>query len=363
LGKEDYGGVQAIVMTIRETKQPIVLIVNDYYELSRRSPAIKGLCKSIRFSKIPKVTVIKLLKQVCQNEDITVSNETLRTLAEHSGGDLRSALNDLQSLSMGKKKITEKDTTVLGHRDTSVNIFKALQGIFRATSFKGAKESAYNLDEAPDHLLLWIDENLPIEYKKPEDLANAYIPLSKASIYLGRVRRRQHYRFWSYANDLMTAGVALSKTGSYRGYTKYQFPQWLTKMSRSRGTRALHRSLNTKLSKYCHTSRYVAGVEIYPYFNYLFNNEEDFRYHQIRDLELEAEEVGYLLGEKTDSQIVRKEMERSKSKESPEPEDDEKESDEDRKGKGKKEPQDAPKILKPEKEKVHELTQKNLSDF
>ncbi len=353
-GKEDYGGVQAIVLTIRETKQPIVLIVNDYYELTRRSPAIKGLCKSIRFSKIPKVTVIKLLKQICQNEDITVSNETLRTIAEHSGGDLRSALNDLQSLSLGKKKITERDTTVLGHRDTSVNIFKALQGIFRATSFKEAKESAYNLNEAPDHLLLWIDENLPIEYKNPEDLARAYMPLSKASIYLGRVRRRQHYRFWNYANDLMTAGVALSKTGSYRGYTKYQFPQWLTKMSRSRGTRSLHKSLNDKISTYCHTSRYVAGVEIYPYFSYLFNNEDDFRYHQIRDLELDAEEVGYLLGEKTDSALVKRIMEKSKQPEKLENEEDDEQEDDSK---------ESPEIERPEKEKAYELTQKNLSDF
>lgn len=358
-GKEDYGGVQAIVMTIRETKQPIILIVNDYYELSRKSPAIKGLCKSIRFSKIPKVTVIKLLKQVCQKEDITISNETLRTLAEHSGGDLRSALNDLQSLSLGKKKILEKDTTVLGHRDTSVNIFKALQGIFRATSYSKAKESVYNLDEAPDHLLLWIDENLPREYKKPEDLANAYYPLSKASIYLGRVRRRQHYRFWSYANDLMTAGVALSKTGSYRGYTKYQFPQWLTKMSRSRGTRALHKSLNDKISTYCHTSRYVAGVEIFPYFNYLFVNEDDFKMHQIQNLELEAEEVGFLLGEKTDSEIVKQIMEKSKSKDSAKQEDEKYREEE----KMENESKDTPEIERPDKEKGHELKQKNLTDF
>jgi replication factor C large subunit len=362
-GKEDYGGVQAIVMTIRETHQPIILIVNDYYALTRRSPAIKNLCKTIRFSKIPKVTVIKLLKNVCQKEDVSISSETLRDLAEHSGGDLRSALNDLQSLSLGKKKISERDVAVLGHRDTSVNIFKALQGVFRATSFKKAKDSVINLDEDPEHLLLWIDENLSIEYKKPEDLASAYYPLSKASIFLGRVRRRQHYRFWSYANDLMTAGVALSKTGPYRGYTKYQFPKWLTKMSRSRGTRSVQRSINEKLSTYCHTSRYVAQVEIFPFYSYLFENEDDFNVHQIRELEFDAEEIGFLLGEDTDSATVKHLVEKSKSKGSPkkeeEDEEDRKEREKDKKI-GQKEPT---KKVEPEQKKEPELQQKNLTDF
>src|SRR5512136_787242 len=39
-GHEDSGGAKAIVDTIRESGQPIVLIVNDFYELSRRAPAI-----------------------------------------------------------------------------------------------------------------------------------------------------------------------------------------------------------------------------------------------------------------------------------------------------------------------------------
>jgi replication factor C large subunit len=361
-GKEDYGGVQAIVMTIRETHQPIILIVNDYYALTRRSPAIKNMCKSIRFSKIPKVTVIKLLKNVCQNEDIIVSAETLRNLAEHSAGDLRSALNDLQSLSLGKKKISEKDVAILGHRDSSINIFKALQGIFRATSYKKAKESAINLNEDPEHLLLWIDENLSIEYKKSEDLASAYQPLSKASIFLGRVRRRQHYRFWSYANDLMTAGVALSKSGSYGGYTKYQFPKWLTKMSRSRGSRSVQRSINEKLSSYCHTSRYVAQVEIFPYYSYLFENEEDFNIHQIRELDFEADEIGFLLGESADSAIVKKLVEKSKDKETAKKEED-KTMPKEQEKEHEKEQQDIVLEEEPEPKKEPELQQKNLTDF
>jgi replication factor C large subunit len=358
-GKEDYGGIQAIVMTIRETHQPIILIVNDYYALTKRASVIKNLCKTIRFSKIHKASVIKLLRGICQNEDITISNEALSALAEHSGGDLRSAINDLESLCLGKNKISEKDVTVLGYRDYSINIFKALQGIFRSTSYAGAKESTYYLDEDPNHLLLWIDENLPLEYKKPEDLANAYNPLSKASIFLGRVRRRQYYRLWSYANDLMTAGVALSKSSSYHGYTRYQFPSWLTKMSRSKGTRTIQKSINDKLSTYCHTSRYVAQVEIFPYYAYLFRNEESFSINQIRDQEFDAEEIGYILGESSDTSYVKNLIEESKKTDSDgkeqKPSKIEDQRDETQKT-GEEEPDGG-------KEKGQKLQQKNLSEF
>ncbi len=311
-GKQDYGGISAITATIRETRQPIILIVNDYYALTKRSPAFKTLCQTIRFSQIKKSSVTRVLKGICAEEDITASNDTLRAIADHSGGDLRSAINDLQSLSLGKKRVSEKDAMILGFRDSKISIFKALAGVFKATSYNKALESIYNLDEDPPHIILWIDENIPIAYRKPEDLQAAYQVLSRASIYLGRVRRRQHYKFWSYAKDLMGGGVAVSKNNVYRGFTKYQFPTWLTKMSRSKGIRNTRKSLNEKLSSHCHTSTYVSQTTIFPYVRYLFENDRDFSLHTIRQMDLTPEEVALILGDEDDSQSVKQLMEDSR---------------------------------------------------
>ena len=312
-GKEDYGGVQAIAATIRETFQPMILIVNDYYALVRRSAALKRMCLSIRFQRIHRATIVRALRIICLREDVSISNEALIAIAERANGDLRSAINDLESLCLGKDRISEKDVTVLGHRNEKTTIFRAIADVFKATSFKGALESIYDLDENPDHLLLWIDENLPLEYRRSQDLAAAYLPLSKASMYLGRVRRRQHHKLWSYAKDLMTAGVALSKTGAYSGYTRYQFPSWLTKMSRTKGIRATQKSLNEKFASAYHTSQYVAKTAMFPYFKYLFENENNFDLYAVRNLELDAEEIGFILGESSDSQAVKNLIEASKS--------------------------------------------------
>jgi replication factor C large subunit len=312
-GREDYGGIQAITSTIRETRQPIILIVNDYYSLTRRSPSLKSLCLTIKYSRIHKATIVRVLRTICQKEDVNVSNDALNTIAEHSNGDLRSAINDLESLSLGRNKVIEKDVAVLGHRDSRTTIFRAVSGIFKAGTFKRARESIYDLDEDPEHLILWIDENLPLEYKDPRDLAEAYRSLSTASIYLGRVRRRQYYTLWRYANDLMTGGVALSKSSYHSGFTRYQFPSWLTKMSRSKGLRATQKSIGEKISKSCHTSRYRALSSIYPYFQYLFENQKDFSHAMIRDLELDAEEIAYIIGKKSESSAVKQLLDGSRN--------------------------------------------------
>ena len=60
-GKEDFGGAKAIVDTIRESRQPIILIVNDYYELSRKAPAIKSLAESVSFGRLDAKSIVKVL--------------------------------------------------------------------------------------------------------------------------------------------------------------------------------------------------------------------------------------------------------------------------------------------------------------
>lgn len=43
-------------------------------------------------------------------------------------------------------------------------------------------------------IFLWIEENIPYEYKG-EELARAYDALSIADVFRGRIHRQQHWRF------------------------------------------------------------------------------------------------------------------------------------------------------------------------
>jgi replication factor C large subunit len=311
-GREDAGGIGAITETIRASRQPIVLIVNDYYALTRKSSAIKSLCKTIRFEPLRSSEIKTALREIAKKEDVRIDEDALDHITERVGGDMRAAVNDLQSLAEGKTEVTHDDVVALGYRDTRKTIFESVRDILSTGSCKKARESSMALDEAPDTLILWIDENLPLEYREPNDLQSGMDALSRADVYLGRVRRKRYYRLWAYASDLMTCGVSVARKGSIHGQGRYRFPLWLTKMSRSRAVRRTFRSISEKIGAETHTSSGTARTDILPGFTYLFANDFEFRTSMTARLELTEREVAFILAEKEDSSAVRQTMEQVK---------------------------------------------------
>ena len=116
-GREDYGGAKAIVEVIRESAQPIVLIVNDYRELTRKSPAVKGLALTIVFKRLSAKSTTMVLKSISAKEGVEVPDSVLARIIENSGGDMRAAVNDLQMLVEGRKILESDDSDALGKRN------------------------------------------------------------------------------------------------------------------------------------------------------------------------------------------------------------------------------------------------------
>src|SRR2546427_7832123 len=308
-GREDTGGIGAIVDAIRRSRQPIVLIVNDYYGLTRRSSSIRSLCRTIRFKPIHPSSVKTVLRQVTKAEGIEVPDEVIEYIADHADGDLRSAMNDLELVARGETVVTATATGAIGARDRDASVYAALEEIFRSGDAKRAREATRNLDESPEDLILWIDENVPVDYRRPDDMERGFLALSRSDQYLARSRRRQQYGLWAYASDVMTMGVSVARQGRYGG-GQYAFPQWLVKQSRARGRRLVRKSLATKLGRHLHASRAVVLTDVLPAFRYLYLNDGDFKFAATLDLGFDEKEVAFLLDEKEDSHAVRHLMER-----------------------------------------------------
>ncbi len=304
-GKEDRGGINEIKKTIEKTEQPIILIANDYYNLRRRSHDLSKLIKKIEFKPLTRKDILISLRRICHTEDIKYESQVLGDLAKRSDGDLRSAIKDLQSIAAGRKNLKVSHLDVLGYRNREADIFPTLRTILQGRDVLDARSSIRNLNEDPRNLISWIDENVPREYKDPESLANAYDYLSKADIYLRRVVRSQYYGFWSYANDLMTAGVCVSKPKSKRGFTKYDFPSWIRKMMASKGSRSIRKRVCMKLAEELHTTTDRVKSDILPCFVKLFKDDEEFRIKMVKDLELREEETAFLLDEEVYSPRVK----------------------------------------------------------
>ena len=71
-------------------------------------PAIKARCINIRFSPIEKNIIINRLKYIAELESIDFNMDSIETIANISNGDLRKAINMLQSISMINYKISSK---------------------------------------------------------------------------------------------------------------------------------------------------------------------------------------------------------------------------------------------------------------
>ncbi len=298
-GNADRGGESAIINVIKKSSQPIILIANDFYALSK---PLRDVTEPIQFRAILSTSIVKVLKRVCSVENIKCEPDALMKIAERTN-DLRSALNDLQAAAIGSNEVTLADVAT-GDRDVPESIFRVMGLIFRGDDPQKALQGVRELDESPEDLVGWVDENLPREYRD-DDLERGFDALSKADMFLGRVRRRQDYGMWRYASFMMVAGVNRARHGRYGGYTKYNTPTYWQKLGRAKSARNVRDSLAAKVGSYCHTSKRQSRAIYIPLLRSIFRDEE-YAVGISARLKLEEEEIGYLIDAEKSSKKVEK---------------------------------------------------------
>ena len=72
--------------------------------------------------------------------------------------------------------------------------------------------------------------------------------------------------------------------------------------------RAVQASICSKLGEAVHMSAKQTRQDILPYFSRIYISDQDFALKTSLDLELEQEEIAYILGEKIDSAAVKRIM-------------------------------------------------------
>ncbi len=299
-GTYDRGGAAAILNIIKETTQPIVLIANEYYEIEK---PLREACKGIQFRQIRAQTIASLLREICRNEGIECEPNALMHIAEMSGGDLRSAINDLEASALGLKHL-QLENVVTAERDVKASMFKVLETIFKGENAKVALEATYQLDESPEDLIHWIDENLPLVYKEGE-LAKGFECLSRADIFLGRVKRRQNYTLWRYAVFLMSGGVRAASHRTRRGYTQFKPPSLWRRLGQTRRARSIRDSAARKIALHCHVSTAYARSELFTFIGSLLQSKKTAATVAAL-LELNIDEIALLTGSAPTTKNVQK---------------------------------------------------------
>lgn len=304
-GNNDRGAIPAVNDLIANTRQPVILIVNDFYGLSRKSSAIKTKTLQIAYKRPQASTIAKALYKIAENEGVEVDPIAMEAIAENAAGDMRAAVRNLESVAIGQDSVTVEMSDNLSRRDSRTDLFGMLSAVFRKGDPTIARRAVLETDEEPGTKLLWMDENLPTEFTEPGDMVRGYEKLSRSAMFLAKAGRSQYYGFWSYASDYMSFALAASKMSDRAGRDRMRFPGYMTKMSRSRSVRGTRSSLEMKIAVFMHCTASRADSDIIPYLSRIASADSEIRAEIVADLCLDENELGFLIGKKADSKDVK----------------------------------------------------------
>ena len=306
-GNQDRGGSRAINKIIENTKHPMIMMANDFY--SKRLTTIKKKTHVIKMGKVRSTSINVGLRKICKNEGIDADSNALKELSKRANGDMRSAINTLQALCEESKSLTMEDLDNVSQKNDKSNLINAVTRVLKSKNINHIQQDMY-VDEDPTLVMEFIAENIPREYKKPEEIKKAYDFISEADLYFGRARQSRNYGYWKYATQFMGLGVALSKDERYKKFTKIQSPQSFAKMGRYRGKRSLRDNIAIKMSEKMHVSMEVA-YSMFPYFEIMFQDDRT-AYEISSYLELEDNEIKRFRKKKIPKKFI-KQMEKERA--------------------------------------------------
>jgi replication factor C large subunit len=306
-GREDRGGLGAILSVIEKSPVPIVLTANNT-ENERFLDLMKA-CLVLQLTEIRPRLLVSIMNHILAQEGKTVSPKFVKEVARSSHGDIRSAINDVQSAGR---------VDGLGSRRTrELNEKETLEGLFGSNDV-GRARRVLDQTEIPlyrDELLLLVHDMLPYLYTSPEKLAQAYDALSRVDVGYGRIGasrsrgmmpppfnmpRRDAVPEWRILpfvlNELATVGVQKADNNvehvmdiaphvSLNVPERYQYRLW-----------QLDR-LCARLGKAVHTSKRTARASVVPFLVDVFQADPDKARGIAVNLELDEQDIAFLISE------------------------------------------------------------------
>lgn len=283
--REDRGGLEVVKELINISRHPVVLTANNPWDPRLRS--LRELCEMIEFRKLGKRDITRVLKSICEKEGIECPYEVLDYIARRAKGDLRAAINDLQSIAEGKTRVTLHDLEILGYRAEQADMFTIVRYILTArTPLQARGVLSYpSLDY--EMLIQWLNENIPYQYSPSlVAIADAYDALSRADVFLGRMKRRQQWSLLTYVLDLITVGVASAREKPPFKFVKYSFPQKLRILAATKYKREAAQRVLKQIAKNTHMSTRKVRLELLPFLKIINESNPEMMRKILKSLDI-----------------------------------------------------------------------------
>jgi replication factor C large subunit len=288
-GNEDRGGVSAIIDIVEKSRVPVIMAANDP-EVDKLRP-LKKVCLLIRFHQIRLPLIITLLQKICLLEHVKADFEALEHIAQNSKGDVRSAINDLQSLGEENHVLTLQDTMALAPRNKDIRMDETLRGFFSAKSVDEASSLLFRSSVDYDEFIMSVSDNLPRRYTNPDELAVAYDYVSQADLFRGRIGTEYWHLLKYFFNDLSKAAAVAPE--SYKPFEFISPPIRIISLFWTKGKRTMLNGICGKIGAQCHVSISKAKHEFVPFIKIMLQKQKSSAL--ISWLELTPEEVDFLV--------------------------------------------------------------------
>ncbi len=282
----DRGGLTELLRLIKTTNYPVILTANKIWD--KKFNELRKVCEFVELKELNYKEIKDTLIQILKKEGLFINIDIISSIAAKAKGDLRAAINDLQTIA----KVEEINHEELSERNKEESIFQILKTIFKDKP----REELLNIfdftSEPLERIFLWIEENIPEEYKE-EELARAIEMLSKADIFRGRIYKQQYWRFLVYENIFLSYGISASKRQPKQGFTKYKNPMRVLKMWMANQKAEKKKKIAEKYAQYVHIGVKRALRE-FPIIKEIIKNNEKIQ----EELRLDEDEIAYLMEEK-----------------------------------------------------------------
>ena len=299
-GNSDRGGARAILDTIKNSRQPIILIANDIYGVAKE---LKSACTLIQFRSLQARSIVPRLKYICSSEGIKCNEGSILNIAEESSGDMRSAVNMLHAASAGTD--VQEGTVATSSKDERSSIFDLVSAAFKEKDDRKLMALSFEIPDTPETTGQWIEDNLS-SIKDPAQMALAYSYISKSDEFLGDTYRRQYYTLWRYAGAIMLIGTSVSARGA--GISgRISPPSRWGKMYRAKKQKGLRNSIFRNLSgKYHMPEDTLRDDMLIPLSIIADESPHEFA----RENNLDKDELDFFLHDKVRSGAVIKDIQK-----------------------------------------------------
>jgi replication factor C large subunit len=269
-GNEDRGGVGAIIKIVEESRVPVIMAANDP-DVDKLRP-LKKVCLLVRFHQIRIPLVIALLQKICLLEHVKAEFEALERIAQNSRGDVRSAINDLQSLTEENHALTLQDTVMLSSRNKDISMDETLRGFFTAKSIAEVSSLLSRSNVDYDDFLLSVSDNLPRRYTNPVELAAAYDFVSQADVFRGRIGTERWHLLKYFFNCLSQAAAVNPE--SYKPFEFISPPIRIITLFWTKGKRTMLEGICGKIGAQCHVSHATAKHDFVPFIKEILQKQK-----------------------------------------------------------------------------------------